>query len=226
MRSVLNAGILIAGLSVFGALAAQTANAADDLQDGSIAIVTGTEGSGLRMRAGPSVTQRVLKVIREGERVEILDGPVSDGGFDWYQVSSGGQSGWSNGKYLVATSRAPKSAGPAPVEAMDVSVQTPLGGRSILAKTTGYATGIGRVGTRTATGTTVHWGTVAVDPRVIPFGSQILIDGFSDTVFTAEDRGSAVIGNHIDVFFPEKGAATKYGTQTRKVTIVREGYGR
>jgi len=84
VRGVLIAAILMAGLSVFGTLAVHTANAADELQDGSIAIVTGTEGSGLRMRQGPSVTQKVLKVISEGERVEILDGPVSDSGFDWY----------------------------------------------------------------------------------------------------------------------------------------------
>jgi len=226
VRSVLNAAILMAGLSVFGALTTQTANAADELQDGSIAIVTGTEGSGLRMRQGPSVTQKVVKVIREGERVEILDGPVSDGGFDWYQIKSGTQSGWSNGKYLVAAERAPKSAGPAPVEAMGMSAETPIGGRSFPARTTAYATGIGNVGTRTATGTTVHWGTVSVDPRVIPFGSQLLISGFDDTVFTAEDRGSAIVGNHIDVFFPDKALATKYGTQSRQVTVVREGYAR
>lgn len=226
MRSVLNAVILIAGFSVFGALAVHTANAAEDLQDGSIAIVTGTEGSGLRMRAGPSVTQKVLKVVTEGERVQILDGPVSDGGLDWYQIKFGTQSGWSNGKYLVASERAPKSAGPVPVEAMNVSAETPLGGRTFSARTTAYATGIGGVGTRTATGTTVQWGTVSVDPRVIPFGSQLLIAGFDNMVFTAEDRGSAIVGNRIDVFFPEKGAATKYGTQTRQVTVVREGYAR
>src|SRR4051794_12366421 len=118
--------MLIVGLSAFGAFAVQTANAADELQDGSIAIVTGTEGSGLRMRQGPSVTQKVLKVVKEGERVEVLDGPVSDGGFDWYQVKSGTQSGWSNGKYLVAADRAPKSAGPVPVEAMNMSAETPI----------------------------------------------------------------------------------------------------
>jgi hypothetical protein len=30
----------------------------------------------------------------------------------------------------------------------------------------------------------------------------------------------------VDIFFPEAVAASKYGSQQRKVTIIREGYGR
>ena len=46
---------------------------------------------------------------------------------------------------------------------------------------------------RTATGTTPRFGTVAVDPRVIPLGSRLLIQGFEGVVFVAEDAtGGAV----------------------------------
>lgn len=46
------------------------------------------------------------------------------------------------------------------------------------------------------------WGTVAVDPNVIPLQTQLVIDGY-DAVFTARDTGGKwVRGNHIDVFVP------------------------
>ena len=50
---------------------------------------------------------------------------------------------------------------------------------------------------RTATGTTVHKGTVAVDPRVIPLGTRMHIPGYGYGV--AEDTGGAIIGNKIDL---------------------------
>ena len=73
---------------------------------------------------------------------------------------------------------------------------------------------------RTATGTTPRWGTVAVDPRVIPLGSRLLIEGFEEMVFVAEDTGSSIRGNIIDVWFDDAAAARRFGTQTRMVTIL------
>jgi 3D (Asp-Asp-Asp) domain-containing protein len=87
-------------------------------------------------------------------------------------------------------------------------------GRSFSARISAYAHG-----TRTASGTPVRWGVVAVDPRVIPFGSRLMIEGF-DTVFVAEDTGGAVRGNHIDVYFPDRADAVRFGVQTRTVTVL------
>src|SRR5437764_6047534 len=50
----------------------------------------------------------------------------------------------------------------------------------------------------TATGTYVHPGTCAVDPRVIPLGSYITISGLGPC--HAEDTGGAIIGYRIDVW--------------------------
>jgi len=61
-----------------------------------------------------------------------------------------------------------------------------------------WLTGYTWTGGRTATGTYPHWGTVAVDPNVIPLGSTVYIQGLG--VFHAEDTGGAVVGNHIDVY--------------------------
>jgi 3D (Asp-Asp-Asp) domain-containing protein len=54
-------------------------------------------------------------------------------------------------------------------------------------------------GNLTKTGTKPHWGTVAVDPRVIPLGASVLITGVPG-LFHAEDTGGLVRGRHVDVF--------------------------
>src|SRR6185312_15520406 len=61
-----------------------------------------------------------------------------------------------------------------------------------------WITGYTPTGYRTRTGTVPHWGTVAVDPRVIPLGSTVYIQGLG--VFKAEDTGGAIIGDRVDVF--------------------------
>jgi 3D (Asp-Asp-Asp) domain-containing protein len=52
----------------------------------------------------------------------------------------------------------------------------------------------------TATGTYVHPGTCAVDPRVIPLGTYITISGLGTC--HAEDTGGRIIGYRIDVWVP------------------------
>src|SRR5438132_13627715 len=52
----------------------------------------------------------------------------------------------------------------------------------------------------TATGTYVHPGTCAVDPRVVPLGSYLTISGLGSC--HAEDTGGAIIGYRIDVWVP------------------------
>ena len=59
----------------------------------------------------------------------------------------------------------------------------------------------GKWGAIDAKGNPLEWGTVAVDPRKIPLGTKLVIDGY-DQIFTARDTGSGVNGWHIDVFVP------------------------
>lgn len=74
-------------------------------------------------------------------------------------------------------------------------------------------------GARTCTGTIASAGhTIAVDPRVIPFGTKVMING---TIYTAEDRGGAVKGNHIDIFFNTHGETKAYGTRNVEVFLVQ-----
>lgn len=57
-------------------------------------------------------------------------------------------------------------------------------------------------GRSTSTGAIATEGrTIAVDPSVIPYGSEVLINGH---VYVAEDCGGAVKGNVIDIFVEDK----------------------
>ena len=53
-----------------------------------------------------------------------------------------------------------------------------------------------------ATGVRLRWGHVAVDPRVIPLHSVLVVEGI-DHLMLAVDIGGAVRGNHIDIACPE-----------------------
>lgn len=65
----------------------------------------------------------------------------------------------------------------------------------------------------TASGTRVTEGrTIAVDPKVIPIGWWVYIEGIGFR--RAEDKGSAVKGNKIDIYFDSSSYATKFGKKT------------
>ncbi|MBM7606581.1 uncharacterized protein YabE (DUF348 family) [Metabacillus crassostreae] len=59
---------------------------------------------------------------------------------------------------------------------------------------------------------------VAVDPNVIPLGTKVYVEGYGYAV--AADTGSAIKGNKIDVFFPSKSAAYRWGSKKVKVKIL------
>lgn len=77
----------------------------------------------------------------------------------------------------------------------------------------------------TSTGTTATEGrTIAVDPRVIPYGSTVTIyyeDGTVHT-YTAEDCGGAIKENRIDVFFSSHDVARAFGVQSAMVYVEAE----
>ena len=70
----------------------------------------------------------------------------------------------------------------------------------------------------TATGTRVRWGTVAVDPRYIPYGTKMFIvtnDGYciyGEAV--AEDCGGSIKGNRIDLYMPTYSQCINFGRRT------------
>ncbi|WP_307337914.1 peptidoglycan-binding protein [Caldalkalibacillus uzonensis] len=59
---------------------------------------------------------------------------------------------------------------------------------------------------------------IAVDPRVIPLGSVVEVEGYGRAI--AADTGGAVKGELIDVFIPDEGEARQWGRQKVQVRII------
>lgn len=72
-------------------------------------------------------------------------------------------------------------------------------------------------GNRTASGTVPTTNrTLAVDTNEIPFGTRLVING---QVYVAEDRGGAIKGKRIDMFFYTHKEALKWGRRTMEVFL-------
>lgn len=82
------------------------------------------------------------------------------------------------------------------------------------------ATCNGAVGVPTASGTSLVEGrTIAVDSSVIPLGSRVYIEGYG--LFIAEDTGSAIKNNKIDVLVSSHSRAYQLGVQYANVYVLR-----
>lgn len=57
--------------------------------------------------------------------------------------------------------------------------------------------------------------TIAVDPSVLPYGSEVYIPDFG--VFTAEDCGGAIKGAHIDIYYSSHDDALNVGTSYKDI---------
>jgi len=92
---------------------------------------------------------------------------------------------------------------------------TPGAGQQIKFISTAYS----HTGYRTATGIKPRRGVVAVDPRVIPMGTKLYIEGYGYGI--AADTGGAIKGRKIDVFFETRAEALKWGRRTVSVQIMK-----
>ena len=78
----------------------------------------------------------------------------------------------------------------------------------------GNTRGITSTGTRATAGRTI-----AVDPRKIPYGSHVVING---RTYIAEDCGGAIKGKRIDIFCNSHSEAIRFGRQKVKVYIKKK----
>jgi 3D (Asp-Asp-Asp) domain-containing protein len=76
---------------------------------------------------------------------------------------------------------------------------------------TGYST--------TSTGQKPVWGTIAVDPRVIPYGTKVYIPQFGRT-FIANNTGGAIKGNKIDIFMDNEKSMNDWGRQNIEIYLL------
>ncbi|MGQ8875640.1 ubiquitin-like domain-containing protein [Paenibacillus sp. TSA_86.1] len=84
---------------------------------------------------------------------------------------------------------------------------------------TAYSSEEPGIGTKTASGTRVTEGrTIAVDPKVIPIGWWVYIEGLGFR--RAEDTGGAIKGNKIDVYYDSVKHALNFGRKKGKTVYV------
>lgn len=78
----------------------------------------------------------------------------------------------------------------------------------------------------TYTGTQARPGVIAVDPKVIPLKSKVYVESLDYTkdygFAIAEDTGSAIKGNKIDLFIGDNSSAMRYGRRTVRVYIIED----
>lgn len=164
------------------------------------ANVTGTVTANvLNVRSGASTSYSIVGKLSKGEKVEIL---LSNNG--WHKIQySQDNTGWVCDDY-VSTSSASSSSNSSSSVVKTLNVKA-------------YAyTGDGI----TATGTVPKYGTIAVDPSVIPYGTKVYIKEL-DKVFTAEDTGGAIKGNTIDIFMPTEKNCNDWGIRNITIEILK-----
>lgn len=93
--------------------------------------------------------------------------------------------------------------------------------KTITMKATAYTASCKGCSGKTATGLNLKKNpsikAISVDPRIIPLGSKVYVEGYGDAI--AADTGSAIRGNKIDLFMPSKSKALNWGVRTVKVKV-------
>lgn len=126
------------------------------------------------------------------------------------------------GKAAPAAAKAPaKSAAPVQASAPAPAVSQQAGKTMTVSATAYTAYCAGCSGT-TATGQNLRANpnqkVIAVDPRVIPLGSKVWVEGYGTAI--AGDTGGAIKGNKIDVFIPSQSAALQWGRKNVTIKVL------
>jgi 3D (Asp-Asp-Asp) domain-containing protein len=82
-------------------------------------------------------------------------------------------------------------------------------------------------GTVTQSGARVKAGMAAADPRVLPVGSTVRVDGQGrayDGIYTVTDTGREIKGRELDLFLDNCDEAVKFGRKTMRVAVIRRGW--
>nr|WP_325048970.1 ubiquitin-like domain-containing protein [Peribacillus saganii] len=101
--------------------------------------------------------------------------------------------------------------------------ESPSGsGREFYVSSTAYTANCNGCSGVTATGLNLRSNpgakVIAVDPRVIPLGSKVYVEGYGYAI--AADTGGAIRGHKIDVFFPSKSTAYQWGNRTVQIRVL------
>lgn len=147
----------------------------------------------LNIRTGASVDSEIYTTVSTNTKLEVADNFHMKG---WKMIKYDNKDLYVNGKYLSDK----------PVEIKKTKSVQKVASNKLIGKfkITHYA---GDTATSTGARPTVGR-TIAVDPRVIPYGSRVIINGHT---YIAEDCGGAIKGNKIDIFVGSESEAYRKG---------------
>jgi 3D (Asp-Asp-Asp) domain-containing protein len=70
----------------------------------------------------------------------------------------------------------------------------------------------------------VRFGTIAADPKVLPFGTRVRLDAGQYTgEYVVTDSGTAIKGRKIDIWLPTFREACRFGRRNVKLTVLSYG---
>lgn len=153
----------------------------------------------LNVRSGPSTKNKIIESLNKNNSVEVLS--TNNG---WYQIKlSNNKIGWASSKHIDfdSTNNIQSSNSGDVKRKMNV----------VATAYTGYST--------TSTGQKPVWGTIAVDPKIIPYGTKVYIPQFNK-VFVANNTGGAIKGNKIDIFMNTKSECYNWGRKSIEIQIL------
>ncbi len=80
---------------------------------------------------------------------------------------------------------------------------------------------------KTDSGAQARRGIIAADPRLLPIGSLVEVDGIGrkPARFVVADTGSAIKGKRIDIFMPSCAAAKQFGKRRVLTRLLRSASG-
>ncbi|WP_025693328.1 3D domain-containing protein [Paenibacillus zanthoxyli] len=173
--------------------------------------------------ADPSLTAGKVRVAQAGKPgviVQHIEKTYQDGKLvSMRMVGKEVQTVTKNKVIAVGTKAVPKPA------AVNISFSSKAGVNFEYKKViknvsmTAYSSEEPGIGTRTASGTRVTEGrTIAVDPRVIPIGWWVYIEGLGFR--RAEDTGGAIKGHKIDVYYDSLSHARSFGRKSCAVYVI------
>ena len=155
-----------------------------------------TTTANLSVRSGASTKHKKIGLLKKGVKAKVVS--TKNG---WCKIKYGNKYGWCCKRYLKSSSKSGNKK----------SVK-----RTLKVKAYAY-TGhsITSTGRRPVAGRTI-----AVDPRVIPYGSKVYIPALGRT-YIAEDCGGGIKGNKIDIYMSSNSACNRFGVKYLTVQIVK-----
>lgn len=219
-----------------------------EMEDGKIAWTNGQyitlDGEisvkKLNVRTGPSIIYDVIEFKEKEDKVKIIK--AEDNG--WYEIElKDGKTGYVCGKYVKTeaknlhdysdlynvSNKASKSISRSSNKSTNSNSKKSYSSTSskkksqssnVVTTMTVSATAYAGDGI-TATGTVPKVGrTIAVDPRVIPYGTRVYIPALGGT-YIAEDCGGGIKGNKIDIFMSSEAKCNSWGVRNIEIQILK-----